>query len=395
MLLPLLEAMRDAGGTARPTDIYHEVAERIGLSTEERDAQITSGKKTQSHFQRTLRWLRQSEVKKGTIASGGRGKWVLTDEGAAKLLNAQPGVLITIFETTLGKAIWGRAEHVIGQIQPETIDLIFSSPPYPNANKEYESGMDLTAESWVDWMFDLITALGPKTTKTGSMMLNIAETYLAGTPIKSEHISRLRIRLADETKFRVLDTLYWNNTSRLPSPFTFVAQQRIRLKPSVEPILWISENPQAEADNRRILNQYGQSMKDNLSGLRPYQQVTRHPSGHRFSSRGFAKDNGGSIAAHIIECGAAGGNRAYYEGARSENLPIHPAIMPQRVAEFGIGLATKINGMVADPLAGSLTTAAAAEAMGRRWLCSDVSLAYLAGGRHRFSHRTEHLNLTA
>ena len=394
MLLPLLEAMRDAGGSARPKDLYGDVADRLALSAEDRDRTFCSRGRQESHFARQLRWLRQSEVAKGTIAAGGRGVWTLTDGGSRKLLNARPGMLITIFETSLGRAFWGRAERAIGQYEDGSVDLVLSSPPYPFANKTYENGRTLSEESWVDMMMDWITALGPKATPTGSQIWNVAEMYRPGEPVKSECISRLRVRLADETKFRVLDSLLWNNTSRLPSPFQWVAQQRIRLKPAVESLLWISENPFAEADNRRVLNGYKPSMRRHLDGSKPYGLAeTRHPSGHCFSSGGFARDNGGSIAPNIIDCGASGGNRAYYAGARAEGLPLHPAIMPQRVAEWAIRLATRPGQLVADPLCGSLTTAAAAEATGRRWVASDASLSYLAGGRHRFPDRRETLDL--
>jgi site-specific DNA-methyltransferase (cytosine-N4-specific) len=394
LLLPLLETLRDAGGSARPSQLYDSMAEKLGLDEAARNQRFETAGRQGNDFERSVRWLRQSQLAIGTIDGTARGIWTLTDEGYGKLGKAKPGILITIFETGLGRALWGQAESAIGAIDDGSVDLVFSSPAYPYANKIYDGGRTLDEKSWVDWMMDLITALDPKISASGSMMWNVGETYVPGSPHKSEHLSRLRVRLADTTSWKTLDSLYWHNPSRLPAPHSWVASRRIRLKPSVEPILWIGKRPEeVEADNRRVLVPYSASMLAHLDGRKPYPvKASRHPSGHRFSSGGWSKDNGGSIAPHLIACGASGGNRDYYAGARADGLPLHPAIMPQRLAEFCIALATKPMGLVCDPLAGSLTTAAAAEKLGRRWLASDQALAYIAGGRHRFAKRRDLVN---
>jgi site-specific DNA-methyltransferase (cytosine-N4-specific) len=388
MLLPLLETLRDAGGSAKPRDIYDEVAHRLGLDPAERTKVITYGDKQGNLFERDIRWLRQSAKQKGLIAGEDRGKWALTDEGSGKLLNAKPGILITIFETGLGTALWGHAETTIGTIADNSLDLIFSSPPFPNAYKEYKDGHTLDEQSWVDFMFDLITSLEPKMTATGSQIWDIAETFRPGIPAKAEYLSRLRVRLADESRFKVLDTLIWDNTSKLPN-FEFVASRRIRLKQSADTLLWISPEPdRAKADNRNVLRPYGKTMLEHLDGSNPYPDTeSRHASGHHFSRNKFAHDNGGSIPGQVLQFGASGGNRLYYKGVKIEQTITHPAIMPIKVAEFCIKLTTDPMDMVYDPLGGTLTTAAAAERLGRRWITNECSLAYLAAARHRFPRR--------
>ncbi len=387
-LLPFLSAIADAGGSITARSAYDAIADRMGLSQKERDATTTPDRRGVSYnqFERTVRWTRQTAIRKGLVSSSERGVWALTDMGHDRLCNASSGLLVTVFETPGGHALWGMLETAIGAFNDTSVDLLFTSPPYPGALKPYANG-DLDEESWVSFMMDMISGFAPKMTPSGSMMLNVAETYVPGLPIKQEHLTKLRMRLVTETRFRVLDTLYWHNSSRLASPFEWVAKRRIRLKPSVEPVLWISENPHAKANNRNVLQPY------RTPPAETYHKGGQRPGGHNLSASGFLRDNGGSIAPNLFIAGGSAGPKAYRDGVKREGLPQHPAIMPEALARHCIKLATDPGDLVVDPMAGSLTTARACETLGRKWVCIDSSLAYLSGARHKFPDRNEDAEL--
>lgn len=384
LLLPFLSVIADAGGEISARAAYDGIAARLGLSDEERNAKTSPDRHgtTYNQFERDVRWTRQTAIRKGFLRAHGRGVWALTDVGNDKLSNASEGLLVTVFETPGGQALWGMLETAVGAFEDRAIDLLFTSPPYPGALKQYVNG-DLDEENWVAFMMDMINGFAPKMAETGSMMLNVAETYVPGLPVKQEHLTKLRMRLASETRFRVLDTLYWHNSSRLASPFSWVAKRRIRLKPSVEPVLWISENPYAKADNRNVLQKY----KTHPSQVQ--HKGGERPCGHKLSHTGFSKDNGGSIASNLFTAGGSAGTKAYRDALKREGLPQHPAIMPEALARHCIKLATDVGDLVVDPMAGSLTTARACETLKREWVCIDSSLAYLAGARHKFPERRE------
>lgn len=127
---------------------------------------------------------------------------------------------------------------------------------------------------------------------------------------------------------------------------------------------------------------------------------TRHPSMPPIpliiSKTGFLRDNGGAISGNIFNIGATNSTREYRDylkKSRAEHLPLHPAIMPVELARKCISFTTRPGDLVVDPMGGSLTTAVAAEQLGRRWICSDISLGYLAGARHRFPERKENAPL--
>lgn len=384
LLLPLLTAISKAGGSIRTKNVYDEVARDIGLTEAGRHHQTAPDRHgvTHNQFERDVRWTRQTAISKGLLSSPGRGIWSLTDIGHDRLNNASEGLLVTVFETPNGQALWGKLETAVGAFEDQAIDLLFTSPPYPGALKTYFNG-DLDEENWVAFMMDMINGFAPKMTPSGSMMLNVAETYVPGLPIKQEHLTKLRMRLVNETRFRVLDTLYWHNSSRLASPFQWVAKQRIRLKPSVEPVLWISENPYAKANNRNVLQDYKRPPSET------YHKGGVRPGGHKMSEHGFSRDNGGSIASSLFTAGGSAGSKAYRDGLKRDGLPQHPAIMPEALAQHCIKLATDVGDLVVDPMSGSLTTARACETLKREWVCIDSSLSYLAGARHKFPDRKE------
>jgi restriction system protein len=77
-LNPLLDAMREKGGQARPREIYDAIAQRLDLSEEER---TVTNKNGCPRFENQIAWARSYLVKTGYLDSPSRGIWRLTDKG--------------------------------------------------------------------------------------------------------------------------------------------------------------------------------------------------------------------------------------------------------------------------------------------------------------------------
>jgi restriction system protein len=75
---PLLDAMREKGGQARPREIYDAVAQNLSLSEEER---TVTNKNGYPRFENQIAWARSYLVKTGYLDSPSRGVWRLTDKG--------------------------------------------------------------------------------------------------------------------------------------------------------------------------------------------------------------------------------------------------------------------------------------------------------------------------
>jgi site-specific DNA-methyltransferase (cytosine-N4-specific) len=124
----------------------------------------------------------------------------------------------------------------------------------------------------------------------------------------------------------------------------------------------------------------------------------RRPSGHKISDKGFLTDHGGAIAPNVLDpanlpealmrFANTGWDAGYRKYCAEKGLDPHPARMQPELAGFFIEFLTQPGDLVVDPFAGSNTTGAVAEALGRRWLCVEADAAYAEGSRGRFEGMT-------
>lgn len=82
---PLLDALRDLGGSASPREAVDRIAEKERVPNELLNAMLKSG---QSRFYNQVHWARQYLVWGGLIDSGKRGVWSLTAKGRDTRLDA-------------------------------------------------------------------------------------------------------------------------------------------------------------------------------------------------------------------------------------------------------------------------------------------------------------------
>jgi restriction system protein len=78
MLGPVLKALRELGGSARPQEVYEQVADALGISDEEKAAVTTSGV---PRFYNQVAWARFYMVRAGLLDSSRHGVWSLTPKG--------------------------------------------------------------------------------------------------------------------------------------------------------------------------------------------------------------------------------------------------------------------------------------------------------------------------
>ena len=76
---PLLDALRQLGGAARPKQVSELIAQTLKLSPEQVSAKIKSGTE---RFHNQVCWARQYLVWEGLLDGAKRGEWKLTDIGA-------------------------------------------------------------------------------------------------------------------------------------------------------------------------------------------------------------------------------------------------------------------------------------------------------------------------
>lgn len=83
--IPLLRALREAGGEARPRDIYGRVAKAFPeMTPEEQEERLPNQPKMRAWWN-VVQWTRQALVEKGEIDKSTPGIWRITDTGRRRL----------------------------------------------------------------------------------------------------------------------------------------------------------------------------------------------------------------------------------------------------------------------------------------------------------------------
>ena len=171
--------------------------------------------------------------------------------------------------------------------------------------------------------------------------------------------------------------------------------KRIRVKDSFTRIWWMAKDPHPRASNRRVLIPYSDSMNALLKSGK--YNSGRRPSQHVIGSKSFLARHKGAIPPNVLTAvneSEEQGNVLVGSNTRSSSpylsyckelkLTPHPARMPEQIAEFFIKLCTYKADLVLDPFAGSNTTGAAAERLGRQWISVEMNRDYVRGGHGRF-----------
>ena len=296
------------------------------------------------------------------------------------------------YTTELGRAYQGDSREFLlsSEVIEESLDLIFTSPPFAlTRSKDYGNK---PAHEYVEWFKRFVPAFMRALAPHGSLVIDVGGAYLPGAPRRSTYHYELAVMLSKE--FDLCQEFYWYNPAKLPSPAEWVNVRRLRVKDSVNLVLWFAKDASnTKADNRRVLRRYSDSMRTlQQNGY----QIRRRPSNWDISSK-FLSNQGGAIPPNLL--GFAGAEQSqlslegdpaedafdnllavantasrskYLDECRRYGIKPHGARFPLALPAFFIEFLTEPGDLVCDPFAGSNTTGAAAEAANRRWLSCEL-----------------------
>jgi len=397
LLLPLLETLVERGGSVRADVAIDALSDRLKIPSDVRNDYRTVefanwGPRKRCAWRQSVHWVRQDAVTRGLIAKNERGVWTVTDRGEDALKNCRPGVILVVYETPNGEAIWADAVTAAGALEANSVNLLFSSPPYPIVSGR---GYGKFSESEViELIINCATDWHRALKDDGSMVLNFKDVWLpkaqTGGVVRSLYQEKLLIALAEDAKFFFADRMFWQNPSHSPeSPFVTI--QRVRCNQDVENLLWLSKTPNPKANNRNVAAEAKQSTIDTYRRRhnRGVGKTLTGPSGQNncFEEQQIAVANGETlkvIPRNLIVASNADTHTAQKRRLAEAGLSRHDAAMPIALADHMIKFLTDKGDTVYDPFHGSGTTGLAAERLERRWIGSDRSLSHLVGSSFRF-----------
>ncbi|SIR12602.1 MULTISPECIES: restriction endonuclease [Acidiphilium] len=175
---PLLDAMREKGGQARPREIYDTIAHRLNLSEEER---TVTNKNGYPRFENQIAWARSYLVKTGYLDSPSRGVWRLTDKGKEAYLDGPDIDLIwqRVMEmNALAKAKIGSdegvAQGVVFDRQPsvkDEEDEVIAPSPQTSPYSDHRAALvtligSMTPAGFEDFCSELLARVGVEDVQT-------------------------------------------------------------------------------------------------------------------------------------------------------------------------------------------------------------------------------------
>lgn len=304
-----------------------------------------------------------------------------------------PSGLVTgwtpFYRTSAGAAYLGDSREVLKALPERSVNLVFTSPPYAlHFEKEYGN---VSKADYVNWFLPFAREIHRVLKDDGSFVLNIGGSWNQGSPTRSLYQYKLLIALIEELGFHLAQECYWYNPAKMPAPAEWVTVRRVRIKDSVEHVWWLSKSPHPKADNRKVLRPYGPDM---LRLAKRGVKTTVRPSGYAIGATFDKIDAGGAIPSNVVQeqlaedmivSGNNSANDPYTKRCKESGMKIHPARFPVALPEFFTKLLTDEGDLVVDPFAGSNTTGAVVERLGRRWIAMELLEEYLEASKFRFA----------
>ncbi|MCC7117582.1 MAG: site-specific DNA-methyltransferase [Anaerolineales bacterium] len=240
--------------------------------------------------------------------------------------------------------ILGDCREELKKLKTNSIDLIFTSPPYADSRTNTYGG--IPPEKYVAWFLPISKELLRVLKPSGTFVLNIKEKVVSGE--RHTYVIELILEMRKQG-WLWTEEFIWHKKNSYPGKWPN------RFRDSWERLLQFNKSRQFHMYQEEVMVPMGEWAEKRLKNLSATDKV-RDPS--RVGS-GFGK----KIANWI------GREKAYPSNVlhlatetRNKN---HSAVFPQDLPEWFIKLFTKKGDWVLDPFMGSGTTALISQKMGR------------------------------
>ena len=258
-------------------------------------------------------------------------------------------------KTPVTNLLLGDCEVVLSQIKDKSIDLIVTSPPYTERRADTYGG--IKTEKYVEWFLpkskEFLRVLKP----TGTFILNIKEA----TENREKELYVLHLILAlKEQGWYWTEEFIWHKKNSFPGKWPN------RFRDSWERLLQFNKDPHFSMyqDAVRIpIGKWGDVRLKNLSKA----DKTRKDSN---VGSGFGRKVANWVnrelvyPTNVLHIATETGNKN------------HSAVFPKAIPEWFIKLFTKKGDWVLDPFAGSGTTVAVAQTLGRNSVGIEIMKKY-------------------
>lgn len=289
--------------------------------------------------------------------------------------------LDVVYKSTLGAQLAADSLELLRTIEPNSVDLIITSPPFALLRKKEYGNED--QDEYVSWLTEFGKLAMPALKESGSFVIDLGGAYRKGAPVRSLYNYRVLLQFVDDLGYHLAEEFFWYNPAKIPSPAEWVNKRKIRVTDAVNTIWWFSKTEYPKADTRKVRVPYSAAMESLLRDPEGYYKVTQRPSEHEITE-GFGKDNGGALPRNLLQLANTESNSFYMRTVRALGERTHPARFPAGLPKFFITYLTDPGDLVIDIFSGSNTTGRVAEDLGRQWIACELHRPYAELSAIRF-----------
>lgn len=151
-------------------------------------------------------------------------------------------------------------------------------------------------------------------------------------------------------------------------------------------IYWMTNDPsRVRANNQRVLQPHSERQLKLINAGGEKRSASFADGAYTIKPGSFGNPTAGRIPRNVLQYGHnCADHREYRSDAQRLGLPMHGAPFPKELIKFLIEYLSEPGDLVADNMAGKLTTAKACEELGRPWLVTEWMWDYIRGAAERF-----------
>ncbi|OIN88912.1 MAG: site-specific DNA-methyltransferase [Anaerolineae bacterium CG1_02_58_13] len=264
----------------------------------------------------------------------------------------------------LDQIIQGDCEEVLKTLPDNSIDLIFTSPPYADQRAKTYGG--IKPDQYVDWFIPKAAQFLRVLKPTGTFVLNIKERVVKGE--RHTYVIDLILRMREQG-WLWTEEFVWHKKNSYPGKWPN------RFRDNWERLIQFNKEKSFKMYQEAVMVPIGDWAKERLAKLSDTDKIRDESR----AGSGFGKNVSNWVGrdmvypTNVLHLATETGNKN------------HSAVFPRDLPAWFIRLFTKPGDIVLDPFVGSGTTALAALQLGRHFVGIDISNEYVELSNERIS----------
>ena len=270
----------------------------------------------------------------------------------------------------LNKIFLGDCEEVLDGIPDNSVDLIFTSPPYADQRRRTYGG--IRPDDYVDWFMpkadQFYRVLKPK----GTFVLNIKERVVSG----ERHTYVIELILEMKRRgWLWTEEFIWHKKNSYPGKWPN------RFRDNWERLIQFNKEKKFHMYQEAVMVPVGEWAKHRLANLSETDRIRDESK----VGSGFGKNISNWLGRDMVYP-----NNVLHTSTECGNRN-HSAAFPVSLPSWFIKLFTRADDVVLDPFAGSGSTPVAAIELGRRYIGIDINTEYVALSQNRIQGKSPRL----